>query len=106
LIFKWISSPACTELETIVLDWVGKLIGLDEAFLSGGNGGGVIQIAASEATLVTLLAARYRVLEEYKKEGASEEELRAISTRLIAYGSDQVNKERIYFLKLSSLFEF
>ena len=94
MIFKWISSPACTELESIVLDWVGKLIGLDKAFLSEGKGGGVIQIAASEATLVTLLAARFRVLEVYKARGANEEELRAISTRLIAYGSDQVNKKK------------
>ena len=90
MIFKWISSPACTELESIVLDWVGKLIGLDKAFYSDGRGGGVIQGTASEASLVTLLAARYRVLEEYKAKGADEEELRTISTRLIAYGSDQV----------------
>ena len=35
--FSWITSPAATELETIVLDWLGKLLQLPEAFLSSGN---------------------------------------------------------------------
>mgnify|MGYP001803346724 FL=1 len=41
------SSPACTELEVIVMDWLGKMIGLPAAFLhSEGqtSGGGVIQV--------------------------------------------------------------
>lgn len=40
------SSPACTELEVVVLDWLGKMLNLPEEFLSGsgGNGGGVIQV--------------------------------------------------------------
>ena len=74
---------------------MGKLVGLDQNFHSDGKGGGVIQGTASEATLVTLLAARFRMLEEYKAKGADEEELRNISTRLIAYGSDQVNKKEV-----------
>lgn len=72
----WLTSPACTELETKVLDWLGELIGLPREFLSdgadpkfavpntgngGGNGGGVIEGTASEATLVALCAARHRV---------------------------------------------
>jgi aromatic-L-amino-acid decarboxylase len=32
--FSWITSPAATELETIVLDWLGKLLHLPEEFLS------------------------------------------------------------------------
>jgi hypothetical protein len=66
---------------------------LDQKFHSSGRGGGVIQGTASESTLVTLLAARNRVLEGYKISGANDEELRTISTRLIAYGSDQVKKK-------------
>ncbi|XP_026676999.1 tyrosine decarboxylase-like [Diaphorina citri] len=31
--FSWAASPSCTELETIVLDWLGKAIGLPEKFL-------------------------------------------------------------------------
>ena len=29
--FSWIASPACTELETLVLDWLGRALGLPEA---------------------------------------------------------------------------
>lgn len=44
--FSWISSPACTELEVIVMNWLGKLLGLPKQFLSSseGHGGGVIQV--------------------------------------------------------------
>ena len=41
------SSPACTELETIVMDWLGKMIGLPHEFLHSNEqtmGGGVIQV--------------------------------------------------------------
>ncbi len=41
------SSPACTELETIVMDWLGKMIGLPPEFLHSNEqtmGGGVIQV--------------------------------------------------------------
>lgn len=46
--FSWVASPAASELETIVMDWLGQLAGLPDAFLarSGGSGGGVIQGAA------------------------------------------------------------
>lgn len=44
--FSWISSPACTELEMIMMNWLGKLLGLPKQFLSSneGFGGGVIQV--------------------------------------------------------------
>lgn len=40
------ASPACTELETVMMDWLGKMLELPEAFLAGkaGEGGGVIQV--------------------------------------------------------------
>ncbi len=58
----WQTSPACTEIETRVLDWLGRAIGLPESFLSpSGTGAGVIQGTASEATLVALLAGRERI---------------------------------------------
>ena len=56
----WATSPACTELETLVLDWLVPALGLPEKFLSTGSGGGVIQDTASSATLCALLAARER----------------------------------------------
>ena len=57
----WLTSPACTELETHVLDWLVDLLGLPARFNSGGAGGGVIQDSASSASLCALLAARERI---------------------------------------------
>ncbi|HUV37349.1 MAG TPA: pyridoxal-dependent decarboxylase, partial [Patescibacteria group bacterium] len=56
----WATSPACTELETQVLDWLAGMLGLPEKFTSQGTGGGVIQDTASSASLCALLAARER----------------------------------------------
>ena len=56
----WATSPACTELETHVLDWLVDLLGLPDRFRSTTAGGGVIQDTASSSTLTALLAARER----------------------------------------------
>jgi aromatic-L-amino-acid decarboxylase len=56
----WSTSPACTELETHVMDWLVTMLGLPENFRSSGTGGGVIQDTASSAALCALLAARER----------------------------------------------
>ena len=52
----WQTSPAATEMETRVLDWVRQAIGLPAGFT------GVIQDSASSATLAALVAARERAL--------------------------------------------
>ncbi len=57
----WATSPAATELETHVLDWLVDLCGLPKRFHSSGAGGGVIQDSASSATLCAILAARHRI---------------------------------------------
>ncbi|HEY3169910.1 MAG TPA: pyridoxal-dependent decarboxylase, partial [Thermoanaerobaculia bacterium] len=56
----WATSPACTELETHVLDWLVGMLGLPERFRSSSSGGGVIQDTASSASLCALLAGRER----------------------------------------------
>ena len=56
----WSTSPACTELETHVLDWLVAALGLPERFLSTTIGGGVIQDSASSAAICAVLAARER----------------------------------------------
>ncbi|KAI0076732.1 hypothetical protein K474DRAFT_1201695 [Panus rudis PR-1116 ss-1] len=59
--FNWASSPACTELEAVMMDWAAKMFGLQENFLnSSGIGGGVIQTSASDSALVAVVAARSR----------------------------------------------
>ncbi|XP_058101404.1 tyrosine decarboxylase 2 isoform X2 [Magnolia sinica] len=80
--FSWVTSPAATELEVIVLDWLAKLLKLPDHFLSSGQGGGVIQGTASEAVLVVLLAARDRVLRRVGKDFLG---------KLLVYASDQAH---------------
>ncbi|KAJ3255600.1 hypothetical protein HDU77_003563 [Chytriomyces hyalinus] len=89
--FNWQTSPACTELETIVLDWLVKAMGLDDGFLSSGLGGGVIQGSASDAICVSLIAARQKMLDSKRAEGMDEESVLALGSKLIAYGSTQTH---------------
>lgn len=58
----WSTSPACTELETLVLDWMAEMTGLPEKFHSSNAGGGVIQDSASTAALCAAVAGRERAL--------------------------------------------
>src|SRR3954466_2948726 len=57
---SWVTSPAATELEQYVMDWMAELLGLPASFRSTGSGGGVIQDSSSGANLVALLAALHR----------------------------------------------
>lgn len=57
----WATSPALTEVEQVVLDWLAAALGLPDDFRSDGPGGGVIQDTASTATFTALLAALHRV---------------------------------------------
>lgn len=80
----WQTSPACTELETHVLDWMVELLDLPDRFRSTGEGGGVIQDTASSATLCALLAARERATR-------FESGRRGCDGRLVAYASTQAH---------------
>ncbi|XP_021049754.1 histidine decarboxylase isoform X2 [Mus pahari] len=91
--FTWASSPACTELEMNVMDWLAKMLGLPEYFLHhhpSSRGGGVLQSTVSESTLIALLAARKNKILEMKacEPDADESSLNA---RLVAYASDQAH---------------
>ncbi len=82
---SWVTSPACTEVETLMLDWMLELLGLPERLHStSDNGGGVIQGTASEATLVAILSARYRATA-----GAVNHD--GDTTRLVAYATSQAH---------------
>lgn len=94
--FNWICSPAVTELETIVLDWLAQILGLPATYLSTGptRGGGVIQSTASEAVLTMMVAARDKYLSETLPDPASlpseddyEDLLMRKRARLVALGS-------------------
>jgi aromatic-L-amino-acid/L-tryptophan decarboxylase len=98
--FNWLCSPACTELETIVMDWMAKAMALPDCFLSksANGGGGVIQGSASEAIVTVMVAAREKYLrekcdKEALKEGSKERDDRVaeLRGRLVALSSDQAH---------------
>ena len=80
----WATSPACTELETHVLDWMAEMLDLPAAFRSDGTGGGVIQDSASSASLCALLAARERATGYASNEQGAD-------GSLVAYASTQTH---------------
>ena len=82
----WSTSPACTELETRVLDWMVEIAGLPSHFRSDSAGGGVIQDSASSATLCAIIAARERALKR-----ASNDANELSLNRLCAYISSQAH---------------
>lgn len=80
----WATSPACTEVETVMMDWLLDLLGLPEVFRSTGAGGGVIQDTASSATLCAILTARERAT-------GWQTDRAGVDRRLCVYASDQTH---------------
>jgi aromatic-L-amino-acid decarboxylase len=76
---NWQASPALTELEEVVSDWMRQMMGLAEGW------SGVIQDTASTATLVALLCARERATDYAAARGG----LQASPTPLTVYVSSQ-----------------
>ncbi|MFB2922874.1 MULTISPECIES: pyridoxal-dependent decarboxylase [Aerosakkonema] len=85
----WITSPACTELETHVLDWLVDMLELPQQFKSAGTGGGVIHDTASSACLAALVAAR--------------EQANADINKLVAYISTQAHSSIEKGIKIAGL---
>lgn len=92
----WATSPACTELETHVLDWLVDMMGLPAAFDSRSTGGGVLQDTASSAALCALVAAR-----EKASEGRCNEE--GCNGRLVAYVSTQTHSSLEKAVRIAGL---
>ncbi|WP_436793602.1 pyridoxal-dependent decarboxylase [Actinospongicola halichondriae] len=90
---NWSTSPACTEVEMVMLDWFVQLLGLPDHFRHGvdGPGGGVLQDSASSSTLCTILAARNRVTP-----GGDLSKLRA-------YASDQAHSSIVKGARVAGL---
>lgn len=82
---SWVTSPACTELELRVVDWMAELLGLPDRFRNTSEyGGGLIQGTASEATLVAVLSARWRATGgDVNHDGDT--------SRLVAYATSQAH---------------
>ncbi|HEX7281150.1 MAG TPA: pyridoxal-dependent decarboxylase [Vicinamibacterales bacterium] len=75
----WQSSPALTEVEEVVIDWMRQMLGLSSAW------SGVINDTASTSTLVALLCARERASHFSLSRGG----LQAEDQPLIVYTSSQ-----------------
>lgn len=76
---NWQASPALTELEEVVTDWMRQMLGLSE------NWSGVIQDTASTSTLVALLCAREWATDHGQTRGG----LQAEAAPLVVYTSTQ-----------------
>jgi aromatic-L-amino-acid/L-tryptophan decarboxylase len=76
---NWETSPAATEVEEVVVDWLRQMVGLPEAFE------GVIHDTASTATLCALICARERT-NDFAQRGAGFQDGAA---PLVVYASDQ-----------------
>ncbi|KAF8568182.1 hypothetical protein P879_06909 [Paragonimus westermani] len=101
----WLSCPACTELEVIVLDWLVHAFGLPKKFLSSGNsannfetnGGGTIESSASLACATLVLGVRERALTQLAGEqkcnpdGLHGRNVTEHLNRLVGYTSDQAH---------------
>ncbi|UCF91728.1 MAG: aminotransferase class V-fold PLP-dependent enzyme [Desulfobacterales bacterium] len=92
----WATSPACTELETHVLDWVAEMLNLPAKFRSTHSGGGVIQDSASSASLCAVLAARERATQYATNE-------QGCDGRLVAYTSNQAHSSIEKAVKIAGI---
>lgn len=92
----WLTSPACTELETHVLDWIVEMMGLPEKFKSSSKGGGVIQDSASSASLCAILAARERFTRYESNEYGC-------NGKLVAYTSTQAHSSIEKGIKIAGI---
>ena len=92
----WATSPACTELETHVMDWLADMLDLPDRFLSSYSGGGVIQDSASNASLCALLAGRERATGYASNE-------QGCDAHLVAYTSNQAHSSIEKAVKIAGI---
>lgn len=76
----WSTSPAATEIESHVLDWLVDLMDLPSEWKTTSLGGGVLQMSASDSTHTSLVVARHQAM----KRGAN-------PTAMVAYASTQTH---------------
>jgi len=76
----WSTSPAATEIESHVLDWLVDLLDLPTSWKTTEQGGGVLQMSASDSTHTALVVARHQAA----KSGISPDSM-------VAYASTQTH---------------
>lgn len=83
---SWQSSPALTELEEVMADWLRQMMGLDAEWA------GVIQDTASTSSLIALLCARERATGASADRGGLQAEPRPLTVYITAYANSSVAK--------------
>jgi aromatic-L-amino-acid decarboxylase len=83
---SWQSSPALTELEELVSDWMRQMLGLSDAW------SGVIQDTASTSTLVALLCARERASNYSLARGGLQSETKPLVVYVSSFSHSSVEK--------------
>ena len=78
---SWQTSPAATEVEDVVMEWLREMVGLPGSFT------GVIEDTASTSTFTALLCARERTSAFSQNRGG----LQAEDAPLVVYASDQAH---------------
>ena len=92
----WATSPAATELETRVLDWLAEMMGMPEKFKSTSTGGGVIQDTASTSAFTAVIAARERATNFEANE-------KGVRQKLVAYISTQTHSSLEKAIKMAGI---
>jgi aromatic-L-amino-acid decarboxylase len=82
----WAASPAVTEVEEVMLDWMRQALGLPATF------SGVIQDTASTATLVALICARERTSSYALARGGLHGEAKRLTVYTSAHAHSSVEK--------------
>jgi aromatic-L-amino-acid decarboxylase len=82
----WQASPALTELEEVVTDWLRQMVGLGDGWQ------GVIQDTASTSTLIALLCARERVTDYSLSRGGLQAEAHPLTVYASRHSHSSVDK--------------
>ena len=82
----WQSSPALTELEEVVTDWMRAMLGLSDAW------SGVIQDTASTSTMIALMCARERTTNYGSSRGGLQAEAQPLVVYTSAHSHSSVDK--------------
>jgi aromatic-L-amino-acid decarboxylase len=83
---SWQSSPALTEVEEVVTDWMRQMIGLSDAW------SGVIADTASTSTLIALICARERATDFSLTRGGMQSEEQPLVVYVSAHSHSSVEK--------------
>jgi aromatic-L-amino-acid decarboxylase len=82
----WQSSPALTELEEVVTDWLRRMVGLSDAW------SGVIQDTASTSSLIALICARERTSRYSLARGGLQSEEKPLVVYTSAHSHSSIEK--------------